>query len=69
MGQFSRFVSRGATALVTMGSIAYGGGQMFGVVSFVEEDGSRTVAVLNNYVNEVFLTVTFKEGYVEWNCV
>lgn len=62
MGQFSRFVSRSATALVTMGSIDYGGGQKFEVVSFVEEDRSRMVVVQNNYANEVFLTVTFKGG-------
>ncbi|OAF61978.1 hypothetical protein VC83_01722 [Pseudogymnoascus destructans] len=60
MGQFSRFVPRGATALSTTGSKDYGGGQKFEAMSFVEADGSRTVVVQNTFGNEVFLTVTFK---------
>lgn len=62
MGQFSRFVPRGATVLATTGSQDFGGGQKFEAVSFVEEDGSRTVVIQNNFGNEIFLTVTFKGG-------
>ncbi|OBT84343.1 hypothetical protein VE02_07266 [Pseudogymnoascus sp. 03VT05] len=62
MGQFSRFVPRGATALATTGSKDYGGGQKFEAMSFLEADGSRTVVIQNNFGNEVFLTVTFKGG-------
>lgn len=70
MEQFSRFVPRGATALVTMGSKDYGSGQKFEAVSFVEKDGSGTVVVRNNFANEVLLTVTFKGGVCEeWNYV
>ena len=62
MGQFSRFVPRGAINLATTGSYDYGNGGKFEATAFVEADGSRTVVIQNNFSNSVYLTVTFNSG-------
>ncbi|RFU32833.1 hypothetical protein B7463_g3482, partial [Scytalidium lignicola] len=62
MGQFSRFVPRGAINLATTGSHDYGGGSKFEATSFLNSDGSRTVVMQNNFNNAVYVTVTFNSG-------
>lgn len=62
MGQFSRFVPRGAINLATTGSYDYGGGSKFEATAFLNPDGSRTVVIQNNFGNSVYVEVTFKSG-------
>ena len=62
MGQFSRFVPRGAINLATTGSYDNGGGSKFEATAFLNSDGSRTVVIQNNLGNSVETTVTFNSG-------
>ena len=62
MGQFSRYVPRGAIALSTTGSYDYGSGSKIEVAAFLNTDGSRTLVIQNGFGNGVYLTVTFQSG-------
>ncbi|KAL1966116.1 hypothetical protein VTN77DRAFT_4864 [Rasamsonia byssochlamydoides] len=62
MGQFSRFVPRGAIALNTTGSWDYGNGQKLEVAAFLNPDNSRTLVIENGFGNPVYVTVTFNSG-------
>lgn len=62
MGQFSRFVPRGAINLATTGSYDYGSSGKIEATAFLNTDGSRTVVVQNTFTNPVYVTVAFKSG-------
>jgi O-glycosyl hydrolase len=62
IGQFSRFVPRGAIALSTTGSYDYGNGDKIEVAAFLNPDSSRTIVIQNGFGNPVYLTVTFNSG-------
>lgn len=62
MGQFSKYVQRGSTALATTGSYDYGNGAAVEVVAFLNADNTRTLVIFNGFNNDVYLTVNFKGG-------
>ncbi|RFU29397.1 hypothetical protein B7463_g6919, partial [Scytalidium lignicola] len=64
IGQFSRFIPRGAIALNTTGSYDFGGGAKLEAQAFVNPDQSRTVVIQNNFGNGIYVTVTMGSGEV-----
>lgn len=62
MGQFSKFIPRGAVVLKTGGGYDFGGGTKLEAVATVNPDGTRTLVVQNNFGNPIFLTVTTSSG-------
>jgi len=74
LGQFSKFLQRGATVLNTLGGnydYGSGGGISYqssgeGVesVTTLNADGSRTSVIYNGFGNVVYVTLTFRTGDV-----
>ena len=62
MGQFSKFIPKGATILSTTGSYDYGNNQKVEATASVNPDGTRTVVIENGFNNEVYVTVTTGSG-------
>lgn len=62
MGQFSKFMPRGATVLSTTGSFDYGGGQKVESTASANPDGTTTVVIQNGFNNEIYVTVTMASG-------
>jgi len=74
LGQFSKFLQRGATVLNTPGGnydygsgggISYeSSGQGVESVTTKNADGTRTIVIYNGFGNAVYATLTFKSGDV-----
>ncbi|CCG80914.1 putative Beta-1,6-glucanase [Taphrina deformans PYCC 5710] len=65
MGQFSKFIHRGAVALTTTGSYDYGHNAKFQAQAFLNPDGSKVVVIENTFAGDhLHLTVTLKGGAV-----
>lgn len=62
MGQFSKFVPRGATALATSDSFNVENELTMATVAFLNPDGSRTVVIYNGYAQNGTATVEFASG-------
>lgn len=62
LGQFSKFIPRGATVLSGTGSYTYSSGQGVQSVATVNPDGSRTVVIENKFDNDVYVTLTTSSG-------
>ena len=63
MGQFSKFMPRGATVLASTGSNT-NATTGFGVesVASLNPDGTRSVVIENKFTNDVYITLTTKSG-------
>jgi glucan endo-1,6-beta-glucosidase len=63
MGQFSKFMPRGATVLAGTGSNT-NATTGFGVesVASLNPDGTRSVVIENKFTNDVYITLTTKSG-------
>lgn len=66
MGQYSRFMPKGATVLAGTGSYSYDGGAGIQSVATLNPDGSRTVVVENTFGNDVYVTLDTQSGQ-RWN--
>lgn len=63
LGQFSKFVRRGAVALSTTGSYDFGGGAKFEAQAFLNPDGSKVVVIENTFGSDhLHLSISFKNG-------
>lgn len=62
LGQFSKFMPRGATVLSGTGSYIYGDGSGLESVATVNPDGTRTVVIENRFGNDVYVTVKTGSG-------
>lgn len=63
MGQFSKFIQRGAVALATTGSYDYGGNAKFEAQAFLNPDGTKVIVIENTFESDhLQLTVTLKGG-------
>ncbi|KAF2672534.1 glycoside hydrolase family 30 protein [Microthyrium microscopicum] len=62
MGQFSKFIPKGATILAGTGSWTYDDGTGLQSVASVNPDGCKTVVITNKFQNDVYVTVNFKSG-------
>ncbi|KAL1838367.1 hypothetical protein VTK73DRAFT_4348 [Phialemonium thermophilum] len=62
LGQFSKFIPKGATVLSGSGSWTYADGTGLESVATVNPDGSRTVVIENKFGNDIYVTLTTKSG-------
>ncbi|ORY63855.1 glycoside hydrolase family 30 protein [Pseudomassariella vexata] len=62
MGQYSKFIPRGAMILHGSGSYTYEDGSGIQSVASVNPDGTRTVVIENKFGNDVYVTVKMKSG-------
>lgn len=62
MGQFSKFVPRGAIGLSTTGSFVVKNEQKLEMAAFLNPDRSRTVVIQNGFPYSSNATVTFASG-------
>jgi len=62
MGQYSKFMPRGATVLQGGGSFTYPDGTGVQSVASLNPDGSRTVVIENKIASDLYLTLTTKSG-------
>ena len=62
LGQYSRFMPRGATVLSGTGSYTYDGGAGIQSVATRNSDGTRTVVIENTFGNDVYITLGTKSG-------
>ena len=62
IGQFSKFMPKGATVLAGTGSYTYNDDTGLQSVSSLNPDGSKTVVIVNKFSNDIYVTVTFKSG-------
>lgn len=61
LGQFSKFIPKGATILNGTGSYDYGNGKIESTAS-LNPDGTRSVVIENTFTNDVYLTLTTGSG-------
>lgn len=66
IGQFSRFIPKGARILAGTGSWSYSDDTGLQSVASLNPDGSKTVVILNKFSNDIYVTVTFKSG-AKWS--
>ena len=64
MGQFSKFMPRGATVLAGTGSYTYSSGGGLESVASLNLDGTRSVVIENKFDNPVYVTLTTKSGEI-----
>ena len=62
LGQFSKFIPKGATILNLSGSADYGSGGKFEGTASLNPDGTRTVVIENTFGNAVYVTLTTTSG-------
>ena len=62
MGQFSKFMARGATVLEGSGSFTDANGQGIESVASLNADGTRSVVIENKVDNSVYVTLSTKTG-------
>ncbi|KAK3380917.1 beta-1,6-glucanase Neg1 [Podospora didyma] len=62
MGQFSKFMPKGATVLAGTGSWTYPDGTGIESVASANPDGTRTVVIKSKFGNDVVVTVNTKSG-------
>lgn len=62
MGQFSKFVPRGAIALATTGSYDTGNELKLEMAAFLNPDQSRTVVIQNGFAKNGTASVKFATG-------
>lgn len=62
MGQFSKFVARGAIALSTSDSFNVENESTMATAAFLNPDGSRTVVIYNGYSENGTASVEFASG-------
>jgi glucan endo-1,6-beta-glucosidase len=62
MGQFSKFMPRGATVLSGSGSYTYSDGTGLESVASLNPDGTRTVVIENKFANDIYVTLTTTSG-------
>ena len=62
MGQFSKFMPRGATVLEGTGSNTNSSGVGVESVASLNPDGTRSVVIENKFSNAVYIAVTTKSG-------
>ena len=62
LGQFSKYIPKGATILSTTGSYDYGNNQKVEATASLNPDGTRTVVIENGFNNDVYLTLTTQSG-------
>ena len=62
MGQFSRFMPKGATILSTTGSHDYGNGSKVEATASRNPDNTRTLVVHSTFNESLYLTLTTKSG-------
>ncbi|KAJ9137085.1 Glycoside hydrolase family 30 protein [Pleurostoma richardsiae] len=58
IGQFSKFIPKGATVLSGTGSYSYSDGTGLQSVATLNPDGTRTVVIENKFSNDVYVTLT-----------
>lgn len=68
LGQFSKFVNKGARYLYNEGGHTYPDGTGVQFTSYLNPDGSKVLVVLNKIYNDLHTEVHFKSGDV-WNGV
>lgn len=62
MGQFSRFMPRGAVVLEGTGSYTYSSGGGIESVASINPDQTRSVVIINKFSNPVYITLETKSG-------
>ncbi|KAI9690522.1 MAG: Endo-1,6-beta-D-glucanase neg1 [Bathelium mastoideum] len=67
LGQFSKFIPRGASVLDGTGSYDYGNGQKVEAVATLNPDNTRTIVVENTFDQDIWLSVTMQSGEGTWN--
>jgi len=58
IGQFSKFIPKGATVLSGTGSYSYSDGTGLQSVATLNPDGTRIVVIENKFSNDVYVTLT-----------
>ena len=66
IGQFSKFIPKGATVLAGTGSYTYDDGTGLQSVASLNPDGSKTVVMTNKFGNDIYVTVSLKSG-AQWS--
>lgn len=62
MGQFSKYIPKGATILAGTGSYTYDDGTGLQSVASLNPDGSKTVVMTNKFSNDIYVTVSLTSG-------
>ena len=62
LGQYSKFIPKGATVLNGSGSYTYDGGAGIQSVASANPDGTRTVVIENTFGNDVYVTLNTQSG-------
>lgn len=62
IAQFSKFMPTGATVLDGSGSYSYSDGTGIQSVASLNPDGTRTVVIVCNFPNDVYVTLTTSSG-------
>ena len=66
MAQFSRYIPGGARILSGNGSFRFPDDTGLQSVASLNPDGTRTVVIMNNFANDIYLTLSTKSGE-EWS--